>query len=46
MPKKIDAQDARQGRQGFPVLYVLVTSLALALIVWAGVELYGHYIAG
>ena len=45
MQRKIDAEDARQGRQGFPVLYVLIVSLGLALVVWAGVELYGNYLA-
>ena len=29
MPKKIDAQDARQGRQGFAVLYVLSANIAI-----------------
>lgn len=32
--------EARQARKGLPVLYVLVGGLALALIAWAGVEMY------
>lgn len=31
---------ARQGREGRPVLYVLIAGLALALLAWAAVELY------
>lgn len=39
------AEEARQGRNGLPVLRVLVAALALALVVWGLVELYGAYIA-
>lgn len=45
MSRKIDAEDARQGKKGRPVLFVLILSLALALLVWALVEFYGGMIA-
>lgn len=38
------AAEARQGPRGFPVLAVLGTSLALVVLVWAAVELWGNYI--
>ena len=44
MPKVIPEQKARQGRQGRPVLYVLIAALALAAIAWAGAEFYGKSI--
>jgi hypothetical protein len=31
---------ARQGRMGWPALYVLIAALALALLAWAGMEFY------
>ncbi|WP_133123981.1 hypothetical protein [Phyllobacterium zundukense] len=43
--KKISEQDAKQGKQGLPVLYVLAVSLGLAVVVWGAVELYGELIA-
>ena len=45
MTKKIDENKARQGRQGRPVLVVLVVGLILALIVWWGVGMFGEAIA-
>lgn len=42
---KLSENKARQGRLGRPVLIVLLVSLALAMIVWWGVELYGTAIA-
>lgn len=35
------AREARQGKLGRPVLAVLVTALALAFVVWAGVSYWG-----
>ncbi len=37
-------EQAKQGRSGHRVLLILVVSLILAMIVWAGVELYGNLI--
>ena len=45
MTKSIDKNKARQGRTGAPVLVVLVCALALALIVWWGVGIFGSSIA-
>jgi hypothetical protein len=42
--KDFSALETRQGRRGFPVLAVLATSLALAAIVWAIMELWGNNI--
>lgn len=39
------ATRARQGRQGFPVLLVLVIGLVLAMGAWGLAELYGVWIA-
>lgn len=36
MAEKLDGQDARQGKKGKPVLYVLVASLALLAIAITG----------
>ena len=36
--------DARQGRRGMPVVFVLVGGLVLAAIVWGGVEMWGEHI--
>lgn len=44
MPKEISETRARQGRKGFPVLIVLLVSLALACAVWFAVEVYGTQI--
>ena len=46
MVKRVDAEDAKQGRQGYPVLAVLAVSLGLALLAWLAVEVYGQYISG
>lgn len=40
------ATEARQGGTGRPVLAVLVGGVALALLVWAGVEYYGSQLPG
>ncbi|MHC1550740.1 hypothetical protein [Phyllobacterium sp. K27] len=45
MTKRIEAQKARQGEKGYPVLVVLVVSLGLATLIWLGVEVYSQYIA-
>ena len=45
MPKTIDPNKAKQGRTGWQVLVVLVCALALALVVWFGVGLFGSAIA-
>lgn len=44
MARKIEAEEARQGRRGTPVLRVLVIALILAAIVWFGTEWYGQAI--
>ena len=41
MRRLFSARDARQGRPGFPVLVVLLISLALVSAVWFAVEIYG-----
>lgn len=41
---KIAPDKARQGRPGWPVLWVLVAGLVLIMIGWGVVELYGVYI--
>lgn len=38
-------EKARQGRWGWQVFMVLISSLALAAIMWFGVEMYGNAIA-
>jgi len=38
------ATEARQGRYGKPVFMVLVGGLVLAMIAWAGVEMWGESI--
>lgn len=43
MPEKIPAEKAKQGRKGTHVLRILLISLALALLVWGGMELYGRW---
>lgn len=37
-------EKARQGRQGLPVLLILLVALALTMVVWGLVEIYGAYI--
>lgn len=44
MEKTVPTNKARQGRLGRQVLYVLLGSLILAMVVWAGVEMYGEQI--
>ena len=44
MEKEVSPKKARQGREGMPVLLVLIGGLLLAGIVWAGVEIYGGFI--
>lgn len=39
---RLTTREARQGRLGKPVLVVLVCGLLLALIAWAGAELFGE----
>ncbi len=38
---ELNTNKARQGRTGRPVLYVLLGGLALALVVFAGLGIYG-----
>lgn len=45
MEKKVDPVKARQGRWGTRVLTVLICSLILAGIGWAGLEIYGEHLA-
>lgn len=45
MTKEIDPNKARQGRSGINVLVILICALALALVVWFGVGLFGTAIA-
>jgi len=42
--KKVNPTDARQGREGKPVLVVLLISLAAAALVWIGMEIFGNAI--
>lgn len=42
MPEQLESREARQGRKGLPVLKVLVAALILAMIAWAGAELFGE----
>lgn len=44
MPRTVDTNKARQGRSGWQVLVVLVCALALTLLVWWGVGLFGQAI--
>lgn len=44
MEEKVPPKKARQGRQGLPVLMVLVGGLLLAAIAWGIAELYGNSI--
>lgn len=45
MTKEISSNKAKQGRQGRPVLVVLIVGLLLALVVWGVIEIYGSAIA-
>lgn len=45
MAKRIEAEDAKQGKRGYPVLVILTVSLGLAALVWLAVEVYGQLIA-
>lgn len=45
MAKRINAEDAKQGKQGYPLLAILTISLGLAALVWLAVEVYGQLIA-
>ncbi|MBB3572050.1 cytoskeletal protein RodZ [Rhizobium sp. BK491] len=36
--------EARQGVRGFPVLIVLIAAFILAVIIWVGLEIWGHHI--
>ncbi|MCT7377430.1 hypothetical protein [Chelativorans salis] len=45
MPKKVPRNKARQGRRGFPVLFILIVGLLLAALAWWGAEIYGVAIA-
>lgn len=42
--KRVDGEDARQGRWGSRVLWVLIGGLVLAAVAWVGVEMYGEAI--
>jgi len=44
MNDKVPPGKARQGREGFPVLLVLIAALVLAGIFWVFVEVYGVFI--
>ncbi len=40
--KEVSPRKARQGRQGWHVLTILVVSLVLAMIVWGAVAIWGR----
>lgn len=44
MNDKVPPKKARQGREGLPVLLVLLGGLVLAAVVWVIVEIYGVFI--
>ena len=44
--KVVPTDKARQGKEGRPVLYVLIAALVLAMVAWAAAELYGENIDG
>jgi hypothetical protein len=44
MDEKVPPKKARQGREGIPVLLVLIGALLLAGIVWVFVEIFGVFI--
>jgi hypothetical protein len=43
--KQVSPREARQGREGKPVLVILLVSIAAAAVVWLLVELFGSAIA-
>jgi hypothetical protein len=43
--KQVSPREARQGREGKPVLVILLVSIAAAAFVWLLVELFGSAIA-
>ena len=43
MAKRINAEDAKRVRQGYPLLAIL--TVGLAALVWLAVEVYGQLIA-
>ncbi|RLQ88215.1 hypothetical protein [Notoacmeibacter ruber] len=45
MNEKIQSTEAKQGRRGLPILMIMIVSIALALIVWFFVAIYGQAIA-
>ena len=46
MPRTvIEPEKAKQGRSGHRVLVILLCGLALAMLVWAGVGIFGQVIA-
>ncbi len=46
MDNEVNRTEAtRQGRRGIPILLILVASIALALIVWFFISIYGQVIA-
>jgi len=42
--KKLNPTEARQGKEGKPVLIILLVSLAAAAGVWIGIEIFGNVI--
>ncbi|MFS2324347.1 hypothetical protein U2P60_02805 [Brucella sp. H1_1004] len=42
--KKLNPTEARQGKEGKPVLIILLISLAAAAVVWIGIEIFGNAI--
>lgn len=42
--KKLNPTEARQGKEGKPVLIILLVSLAAAAVVWIGIEIFGNVI--
>ncbi len=45
MAKRINAEDAKRAKQGYPLLAILTVSLGMAAFVWLAVEVYGQLIA-
>ncbi|ASV83225.1 hypothetical protein CES85_4004 [Ochrobactrum quorumnocens] len=43
--KQVSPREARQGREGKPVLIILLVSIAAAAVVWFLVEIFGNVIA-
>jgi hypothetical protein len=42
--KTIPTDKARQGRRGLQLLIILICALVLAMLAWAGAEIYGRII--